>query len=282
VSAPWWTGLTPAEVAVECSDTRHTICWRDGELTVPAHEDPDGERSLAALGGEGSSCIEILDAWLRHRADLDVLLLASRGGSDRLPSDGNGMGPYRRRPMPRAYGVAPPNPGARPGVMRKAGWTAYAPLNARGPAVPGRVGEPTDALTTLLQLPGPLPDRLVATVIATWAQHIAEHDRQVDAVMAKLHAALYGRALAATSGWLGSEVTVEVQLADEPAVSRGEDGTARFELPFGWLADVWARGFTTLVGRSCLTAEPIGADDWMFTTIGADLGPSQTVTVRTA
>ncbi|MBL7501016.1 hypothetical protein I6A84_26210 [Frankia sp. CNm7] len=295
----WWTGLTPLEEIVPCGDAHHRIRWSDGELATPDHDDPDGERTLAALGGQTSRCIEILDAWQRHRADLDALLLAGRGAGDPLgpqlagaPGGFSGFSsslavsfgsasPMPAPPMPAPYryaqarAVAAMSPSPGPGPGAPVAWY----YGSRGGGAPApRQGE--DTLLMLLRLPGALPDRLVATVVATWARRITDDDPRVAKALPALHAALYGRALAGARGWLGGGTELDVRLAASPAVARRPDGTVVIELPFSWLSDVWARGFTTLAGRFCLTAQPGPADDWTFTTVALDLGQPQKFTLH--
>jgi len=286
----WWTGLTPLDETIPCGAGGHRLRWADGELRTPDHADPDGERTLAALGGARSPCISILDAWQRHRADLDVLLLASRGSVDRLSrhlSSGHavqggwthGIAPAMAAP-PTA---APPVPAVQAvggGFVGAGAPRARFYYGSGGPA-PGPE-DPEETLRTLLGLPGTLPDRLVATVIATWARRIDDGDPRVTEALPALHAALYGRALAAVRGWLGGGAVLAIRLADAPAVARRPDGLVGIELPFRWLRDVWARGLTTIAGRFCLTAEPGRSGDWTFTTVTSEFGEPQRLTLRAA
>lgn len=122
----WWVGVAPAEVGVDCGGERHRVIWRDGALSAPDHADLDGERTLAALGGDGCACVEIVDAWERHVADEEVLVLGSRGPADQILSVEWGGNPYAD------FGV---------------------PASAND-------------LQALMRLPGELPNRLVATVAA--------------------------------------------------------------------------------------------------------------------
>jgi hypothetical protein len=80
----WWIGIPDAVTRVDCGGEAHTLRWHAGELHALAHEDVEGERALAALGGEPCACVDVLDAWTRHADDLRVLMLASRGPADEL------------------------------------------------------------------------------------------------------------------------------------------------------------------------------------------------------
>jgi hypothetical protein len=80
----WWVGIPDAATRVDCGGETHTLRWRAGELHALDHEDVEGERALAGLGGERCACVDVLDAWARHADDLRVLVLASRGPADEL------------------------------------------------------------------------------------------------------------------------------------------------------------------------------------------------------
>jgi hypothetical protein len=134
-------------------------------------------------------------------------------------------------------------------------------------------------LLALLALGGGLPERLVATVAATWRERLMRTRRPPARARAQLQAALHGRVLAVTRAWLGASGSrISLTMIGENARPRlvGDDDRVRVELPFGWLVDVWAQGLATIWGRFCLAA---GTDDgrtWTLTTIGPDLaGPSQ-------
>src|ERR1700689_5498399 len=81
-SRPWWQNHAQAEMNVDCSEQNHGVGWEEGGLVLLDHDDPEGERTLAALGGDACPCVEILGSWERHRDDLRLLVLASRGPSD--------------------------------------------------------------------------------------------------------------------------------------------------------------------------------------------------------
>ena len=64
-----------------------------------------------------------------------------------------------------------------------------------------------------------------------------------------------------------------------PRLARDAAGIAA-ELPFGWLAEVWARGLTTCWGRFCLAAAPSPAGNgWVLSTVGPDLDQPRPVSV---
>lgn len=148
----WWLGLEPAQTTVDCGGARHTLRWERGTLTALDHPDVEGERALAALGGEPCVCVEVLDAWARYAADERVLVAASRGPADHVPREAWGSG----------------------GDDEEHGWVSYG-------SMPDEEGADVQLLG-LLALPGALPDRLVATVAAprsggTAKLHAALHGR---------------------------------------------------------------------------------------------------------
>jgi len=260
----WWTGLAPSELQVSCGRHKHRVRWRAGQLDVLDHPDADRERALIALGGNPSACLEILDAWQQHADELDVLVLASRGSADQLPPDysvGHGL--------PRRY--ASYTSSNRPHNL--SGWTRYSSQVLHQ--------EPRRPLEQLLGLGGGLASRLVATVIATWAERVELSDPRVAAASRQLRAALYGRFACAVHEWTAGADPVELTMIGpgEPPKLTQLDGMVRAELPFAWLRDVWARGLSTILGRLCLAAEPDGAGEWRLLTVGYDLGEARS-TIR--
>jgi hypothetical protein len=136
-------------------------------------------------------------------------------------------------------------------------------VGGRRPGVPE---DPFAETMELLRLGGGLPDRLVATVAASIAG---------DGPQTRLHAALYGRLLAAMRVWLGepqAAIGLDYLACDGPRSLRLEGGTVRVALPFAWIGEVWARGFTTILGRFCLGAESPDGHRWTLSTVGPDFG----------
>ncbi|MCU1657520.1 MAG: hypothetical protein JWO57_2176 [Pseudonocardiales bacterium] len=223
MNRPWWAGLAPVSVPLDCAGHAHRLAWVDGDLNAPDHPDADRELTLVALGSASLPCLDLLDAWRRHTDDLDVLVLGSRGLADPL---------------------APPDDG-------QARWTALhgMAIPSRAAAFPaGSRGNPDgvdEVLARLLRLDGELSGRLVATVIATWADRVEAADPRVDEATPALRAAVYGRLVPLVRGWL-DEVGVEVDVAladpEGPVTGRRDGNRVVFDLPFSWLRDVWIRG----------------------------------------
>jgi hypothetical protein len=288
----WWAGLPPAQATVDCGGREHRLRWEGGELRALDHGEPESERTLTALGGQPCACIELLDAWERHRDDVRVLALASRGPADPLVIQHDAGG--------QLVGGRPPALGAgRPGnaggwwssgrasltvvglsqtIVQRSGPTAFA---TGGRA--SRAAQAQNELVSLLGLGGGLPERLVASVMAAWRERLAHRQRSVAGVRPQLQAALYGRALAAAAAWLGAarlEMDVEmVGEGREPSLS-GENGMVLARLPFGWLIDVWAKGLATIFGCFCLSAESGDGRTWHLTAVGPDIGPARIITVE--
>jgi hypothetical protein len=276
---PWWAGLPAAEARLDCGGRVHRLRWAAGQLTTPDHTgDLEGEQILSALGGQGFPCLDVLESWARHAADPRVLTLASRGPAD----------PLITRPRPPSGWSGPTARRGRPGPPRGRA-RSFAMLSH------GRPDDPDDDLIRLIGLGSLLPDRLAATVIATWAERLRAGADSVDAVRTDelaaarpaLHAALYGRAVTALRSWTGQrDLAVALTMIPEdqpPRLARdgdgdGDGGGIAAELPFGWLADVWARGLTTCWGRFCLAAAPSG-DNWVLSTVGLELDSPRLVTL---
>jgi hypothetical protein len=276
---PWWAGLPAAEARLDCGGRAHRLRWAAGQLTTPDHTgDLEGEQILSALGGQGFPCLDVLESWARHAADPRVLTLASRGPAD----------PLITRPRPPSGWSGPTARRGRPGPPRGRA-RSFAMLSH------GQPDDPDDDLIGLIGLGSLLPDRLAATVMATWAERLRAGADSVDAVRTDelaaarpaLHAALYGRAVTALRSWTGQrDLAVALTMIPEdqpPRLARdgdgdGDGGGIAAELPFGWLADVWARGLTTCWGRFCLAAAPSG-DNWVLSTVGLELDSPRLVTL---
>lgn len=258
----WWAGLAPVTHSLACGAAEHRLEWRAGELRAVDHPDAERELTLVALGGNPQPCLEILSSWRRHADDLDALALGRRGPSDRLVPGGH---------RPYATRVVGPMVG-----RTRMGWSGYAPLQRHAKLL--RMDD--DAELESLFRHAALGDRLVATVIAAWCERI-ESGADVADVRARLRAALYGRVRLAVRDWLGADVEPEVQLVDPgaPAYLDRAGEQVVVALPFAWLRDVWARGFTSVLGRFVLRAELDASGQWHLLTVGTDSGPSERITI---
>ncbi len=247
-SGPWWHGLAPAEVTVECSGAAHSVRWEHGRLCALAHPDVEGEQALSALAGDRPACLELLGLWSRHEEDPRVLVAASRGPGDPLvawtgpPSRWVGFAPLQGAPASRAR--------ARVRSLARTGPRLVAP----GPPQ-RRTAEEPDPLVDLANLAGPLFDYLAGAVAAVWAERLLAGDDRVPPHAAALDTALFGRVLMAVRAWTGDpalEVTVETAgVGDPPSISREDDRVVAV-LPFSWLSRVWARGLAVVLGHFVL------------------------------
>ncbi len=254
--------LPPATALIGCHAERHRLRWESGRLQALDHDDVDGELALSALGGEPTPCAQILANWRKAQDDLRVFVLASRGAADPLT-------PPAPEQFPPGGMTGPGNFGSllAAGAPQPAGLFAYAPLRppagfssfayaTSGGGSVGSVEPAPDPLFALLQLPGGLPDRLVATVATTWAQRLADGAAPQSATAA-LTVALVSRIRLALQGWLGENAaTMDVVMlapGSVPTIERAA-GVVRVELPFSWLADVWVPGLTHVLGRFTLAS----------------------------
>ena len=269
----WWAGLPAAQATISCGAQQHRLRWQAGELRALDHSDADAERTLAALGGQRCDCVDMLDAWHRHADDLRVLVLASRGGTDQV----------RPRPDPPSGGGPTPVRARRGRASRSVSAVSTARILAGGWAHPAPVtADPEDALIELLQLGGGLPDRLAATVAASWSLRTGQQDEAARRALPQLHAALYGRAAAAVRGWLGHPaLAVDLHMIDgrqQPGLTR-RDRAILAELPLRWLVDVWAKGLAVTAGRFCLAARASGGR-WTLSAVAPDLLEPRPLTVE--
>jgi hypothetical protein len=267
----WWLGYPDAQTTIQCGKERHRLRWHEGTLQVLDHENLEDERTLAALGGQRNKCVDVADAWARNSGNLRLVTAAGRGPTDTL-----------------ALGATPPTPTAHAGGgrlfavsgrARARGWTSYGGVaQVRGTqSAPAAPSSPEDDLVMLLGLGGGVADRVVATILATWADRLREPTDETRRARPQVYAAVYGRVVPALRGWLGrSTLDVSLELVDEDAkpTLAEEDGTLRAELPFSWLPRVWARGLATVFGRFCLDAETTDGAEWTLTAVGPALGPT--------
>jgi hypothetical protein len=292
----WWTSLAPAQASVECGGKRHRLRWEHGTLQALDHGDAESERTLAALGGQSCTCLDLIEAWDHHRDDLRVLVLGSRGPSDILAVDDDVTTQLGvSRPQVMTSGVAFAGSVGRSSLSRmqrvsamgrrSSGWTAYGPAGHL-PRLPGRMSQKARAeseLLALLGLGGGLPERLVATVAAAWQERLQQRTRLPARSRAQLQAALHGRVFAVMRSWLGaSGPESQLKMIGEKGKRRliSENGYVRAELPFGWVVDVWAPGLATIWGRFCLSANTDDGCTWRLITVGPDLGSPSVVTLQ--
>ncbi len=280
MTEPWWRNHPGAETSIMCSGQLHTIRWHDGALVLLNHDDPEGERALTALGGDSCECVDIHGSWNRHRDDLRLLVLASRGTGDPIVQiDEQTLGFVRRTPAIQA-GSSP-----RSFLLRgvRSGSLAYS-SQARfrtGPVVLA-TGAPQDEALALLQLGGGLSDRLLATVLAEWTERISGDDERVAAERAALTVALYGRVTMALRSWLNEpDLAVALDMIDEsdsPDLARGPD-VVHARLPFRWLIDVWARGVSVVLGRFATKLLDAEENRQRVLTVSPDFGDIRPVTI---
>jgi len=273
-SAPWWALLPPAQASVSCGGHTHRVRWSEGRLSALDHPDAEGERVLAALGGDRSECLDLVESWGALGDDLEVLAAGPRSAADKLTLDPAGIALLRdggvgRPPVHRsALGYAPlrvggalprllrsqfmPHQGrpARTGRFRSGARTSHTirafPRQAAGK--PERDADRRAGLLAALALGAEFQFRLSATVAAAWSDG---GSRAGDAAARRpaLVAALSGRVAPAAAAWLGIGPDLVDVVPHEGAgwgrlepSGTGSDSRLGVSLPVGWLASVWAAG----------------------------------------
>jgi hypothetical protein len=240
----WWAGIPASEVSVLCGGDTHTVRWEAGELMAVDHGDPKGEITRAALAGETVPCLELLQTWSRRADDPHVLTLASRGPTDPLNMDIDGL----------RFDYGAPRRQTEEQTLR------------------------------LLAAGGRLPDRLQATTAAIWTRRLRTGHAALGTARPQLEAALYGRVLRTLRTWLGEpQLTVELTMIgpeEQRRIVRTEHGVD-VSLPFSWLPDVWMRGLAVTFGRLCIAAETTDGSGWTLDTLGPDLTDPTQLTINT-
>ena len=237
----WWAGIPAAEVPVPCGGDTHTVRWEAGELIAVDHSDPEGDVTLA---GESVPCLELLRTWSRRADDPHVLTLASRGPTDPLDMDIDGL----------RFDYGAPRHQTEEQTLR------------------------------LLAAGGRLPDRLQATTAAIWTRRLRTGHAQLETARPQLEAALYGRVLRTLRAWLGEpQLTVELTMIgpeEQRRIVHTADGV-EVSLPFSWLSDVWMRGLAVTFGRLCIAADTTDGASWTLDTLGPGLADLSQFTIDT-
>jgi hypothetical protein len=231
VTAPWWTGLPAVEVDGPQEADGHRLRWTGGELALLAHDDPEAERALGALGGERCACLDVLDAWQATHDDGAILTVGSRSAGDPIT------------------GVGPAVESLRADLRR---WRATS-----GSLVEeARLSRDTHAIDRLVAVAGPaeaaaarrlgflllldldpaLLHRLQASVAAAFADRPERAPQLTVATAARAADALRA------AGWRGALADVRLGEAEVSEVT--EESAV---LPSTWLAEVWGRGLAGAV-----------------------------------
>jgi hypothetical protein len=248
VSVPWWAALRPAQSQISCGAGQHVLRWADGELTAADHPDAEGELVLAALGGDKSDCVTLVEAWGAHAEDLDVLALGPRSPADQLTVTWDLVHSLRSAisPQPGQPPSQPARPANRPGRLRP----RSLPMRQVPPEVRQAQARRAE-LIGLFALGRDFQLALSGTVAAAWSAGPAP-GRDLAAARPALAAALAGRLAPAAASWLGIDPeAVRAELHDGPGWGTVElaRGTLRATLPVRWLAAVWAAGCPVVDGH---------------------------------
>ncbi len=291
---PWWALLPPAQAQVSCGAARHRLRWADGRLTAPDHPDAEGELVLAALGGDRSRCVDLVESWGRRGDDLEVLVVGPRSAADQLTltaqaaDDPAGFGAqgggwFAYAPLARgmsttqrlrSLGLSPRPTAARLMARRRMAASAHVLARSAGGQrvqarrAASRATERREELFALLALGPEFQLRLSATVAAAWAGG-GSRDRGSPALVA----ALAGRLAPAAQAWLGIDPgRVDVSVHEEAGWGRLTLSGDRLvaALPVGWLASVWAAGLAVVAGHLVVA---VAEAAWPQATVLAVPGP---------
>jgi hypothetical protein len=299
MTSAWWAAFGPAETRVSCGGGQHLVRWAEGGLRAADHPDAEGELVLAALGGDATPCLDLVQAWCAHSDDLAVLAIGPRSESDKLtvtpaaleelgggpggtgwfaPSTGTtaSYSSYSvARVMARRGWSGTPAPMAAPrahggGFIRAGGIRSRASYGTGGVhrhprRWPGMDEEPKRGqLLALLAIGAPFQWRLAGAVAHAWS---ADGPRAGSSGRARpaLRAALAGRLAPAAAQWLGVDPAhVEVSIHDQDGwgdvdLARAGERRLHATMPLSWLARVWAPGLAVVGSHLVVSMEDA---DW--------------------
>jgi hypothetical protein len=291
----WYRSLPPAQTLIPCGNGTHPVAWTGGRLELPAHQDAEAERVLAALGGDRPRCLEVAETWDAHADDLDVLMSGPRSRADTVTVGWDEAEEHGASWLGLPPGLALGGGGAWTGLAR--GRSRLQPGSALpggqgGRALPAgqpgrpvaRSGPPRKAqqlpeelirrvrarteVLRLLALGPAFQFRLAGAVTAAWAADSRAEQRA--SRQPELTAALTGRAAPVIAQWLDvAPDAVKVTPAEGPpasperwgslqALGTGTNRLVRASLPVGWLASVWACGLALVGGHLVVAVEEPG------------------------
>jgi hypothetical protein len=284
--------LPPAYARVDCSGGRHSLRWHAGELVALDHDDPEGERALAALGATSCACLDVLGAWSRQRENPGLLTALSRGTQDVVHVEGFGTLSF-----PPNSGVTMVMPGntVLPSSVRNrppGRWAAVTGTQVgmgSSAVVTGVTGLPGDAGPTyerdvalLAGLGYDLTLRFVATVTAVLLARSDGIDRS--SARPSLEASLLGRVSCALRAWLSTpHVDVDLQMTErqeDTSLVWDGSGPVQVTLPPEWVMTVWGRDLTVIAGRFSLGVLDSTDTRTTLLTVGSDLGTPRPLVVE--
>jgi len=225
----WFEGLPELVTAGPDEAPDHLLAWRDGDLALVAHPDPEAEEALGALGGERCACLDVLEAWRGAATTGAILTVAARHAHDAV--------------RPPTATIAE----LRADLRR---WRATS-----GSLVEeARLSRDTHAIDRLVAVAGPAERRagrrlafllllsLDGRLLRRLQGHVADVLAGEASRRAQLTAATAARALPVLTalGWSGT--IRDVRIGDEPAI-----GSREAVLRPTWLSQVWGRGLEAKV-----------------------------------
>lgn len=93
---PWWAGVPPVELSIDCRGHSHRLGWKNGALSTPDHraagrrppvrtgDPPRSAVEAQADDGAGEGCDAVSRAWRACRGDPRVLVLGRRHPGDTI------------------------------------------------------------------------------------------------------------------------------------------------------------------------------------------------------
>ncbi len=214
------------------------------------HGDPGGERAPGILTGEETTCIDILDAWSRHKKDPRLLSAMTRGVGDTVYSETEPSDAERR-------------------------------YQRRSEDDPMDSGE--EDLACLAGLGHEVSIRLVASVTYHLLHAPSTGSLVGNASESALVSSLFGRAACALNLWLGGRVAgVDLKVVEmsDARISEFPNGsTLDVCLPLNWIYQVWGRDLAVVNGRFALGILESTAESLTLATIDPDFHPAPPITV---
>jgi hypothetical protein len=288
------TTFESATATIDCAGKTHSIRWEAGELTAVDHGEAESELALAALGGTGVPCLDVLTSWRRHRHDHRLLTALTKGPADAILHDDRGQHGRPSAAMLRRMQTGGPMPAIRSRARLLGGQARfYASNSLSGPVrmrpgptaqTPGPASD-DEEIETLARLGRRIPWRLVATVTAALLEPPTSPDQRTSSATPALTASLFGRAQRSLSSWSGNpnlDIDLEViEPTESPHLRAKPDQRVNVALPLTWVAEVWGRGLAVIGEQFTLAIVRAESDHFVAETINTDLKTRRRVAVRT-
>ncbi|HET9444174.1 MAG TPA: hypothetical protein VFO65_12670 [Acidimicrobiales bacterium] len=252
----WWEGMAPVDVPGPEGAETHRLQWREGELVLPSHPDPDAEQALIALGGERCACLDVRDAWEAQHAQPEILSVGAKFANESVDLNTRVAGQLRSEIRRwRAHLSA-----LRAQARRRADQGALDRL-AQAAAPAERAAVQKLGVLQVMSLPPVLQLRLQASVAAGLVES-GRLDRLVVPTAARAQPFLN------ELGFLGRVSDIELTADVAGAVVEEE----RAVLPVGWLPEVWGRGLGIVDDALVVAVTGVEGDGSVLEVVAVELG----------